>query len=45
MEAVIVINPGSTSTKVALYSRVGELHSMSVSHNQSELDKFGRSPD
>jgi len=45
MEAVIVINPGSTSTKVALYSRVGELHSMSVSHNQSELDKFGRIAD
>lgn len=39
-EAVIVINPGSTSTKVALYNRGGELVSKSVHHEQSELDKF-----
>jgi butyrate kinase len=40
MEAVIVINPGSTSTKVALYTREGELHSLSLMHNQLEIDKF-----
>lgn len=44
-EAVIVINPGSTSTKVAMYSRHGELHSLSVAHNQKELSKFKRVAD
>lgn len=44
-EAVIVINPGSTSTKVALYSRNGEIHAQSVHHEQTELDKFARVAD
>jgi butyrate kinase len=44
-EAVIVVNPGSTSTKVALYHRNGELHSLSVAHNQTELDKFDKVAD
>lgn len=41
-EVVIVINPGSTSTKVALYSRQGELHAQSVHHEQSVLDTYVR---
>ncbi len=45
MEAVIVINPGSTSTKVAIYTRQGELQSMSLSHNQADMDKFIRIAD
>lgn len=41
-EIVIVINPGSTSTKVAIYSRSGEINSVSIKHPQSELDRFDR---
>lgn len=44
-EAVIVINPGSTSTKVALYNRAGEIKTESVRHDQAELDKFVRISD
>lgn len=39
-QVVIVINPGSTSTKVALYNRDGELVSESIKHEQKDLDKF-----
>jgi len=41
-EIVIVINPGSTSTKVALYNRKGEVKLQSLKHSQSDLDKFYR---
>lgn len=41
-EVVIVINPGSTSTKVALYNRLGEIDSISIKHSQESLDKFNR---
>ncbi len=44
-EIVIVINPGSTSTKLALYNRNGEIKSNSIKHEQSELDKFNRITD
>lgn len=44
-EIVIAINPGSTSTKIAIYNRSGELASESIGHNQHELDKFGRIAD
>jgi butyrate kinase len=44
-ETVIVINPGSTSTKVALYDRNGEIHSQTVHHEQTKLDKFVRVSD
>jgi butyrate kinase len=39
-QVVIVINPGSTSTKIAIYNRNGEIKSETVCHQQSELDKF-----
>jgi butyrate kinase len=39
-EVVIVINPGSTSTKIALYNRNGEVTSDTVCHPQEELDGF-----
>jgi butyrate kinase len=42
LEIVIVINPGSTSTKIAIYNRSGELASESIGHDQQELDKFDR---
>ena len=44
-EVVIVINPGSTSTKLAVYNRGGEFHSCTVCHPQSELDQFKRIPE
>jgi len=44
-EAVIVINPGSTSTKIAFYNRSGELFSKSIEHSQDELLKFERISD
>jgi butyrate kinase len=44
-EIVIAINPGSTSTKIAIYNRSGELASESIGHNQQELDKFDRIAD
>ncbi|MBI9066774.1 MAG: butyrate kinase [Salinivirgaceae bacterium] len=39
-EAVIVINPGSTSTKIAVYSRDAKLFSENLNHNQSDLDAY-----
>jgi butyrate kinase len=39
-QVVIVINPGSTSTKMAIYNRDGEITSETIRHKQSELDKF-----
>lgn len=44
-QVVIVINPGSTSTKIAIYNRGGELISENIRHQQSELDKFNRITD
>lgn len=44
-EVVIVINPGSTSTKIAIYSRGGEMCSSVICHPQPELDQFKRIPD
>jgi len=37
---VIVINPGSTSTKIAFYNRKGELFSKSIDHPQNELSPY-----
>jgi butyrate kinase len=39
-QVVIVLNPGSTSTKIAIYNRAGEIYSENIHHLQSELDKF-----
>lgn len=44
-QVVIVINPGSTSTKIAIYSRQGEISSENIRHQQNELDKFNRITD
>jgi butyrate kinase len=44
-QVVVVINPGSTSTKIAIYNRSGEIGSQNVTHQQSELDKFVRVTD
>ena len=44
-QVVIVINPGSTSTKISIYNRTGEVASESIRHQQSELDKFSHIPE
>ncbi|PLX12669.1 MAG: butyrate kinase [Marinilabiliales bacterium] len=44
-EAVIVINPGSTSSKIAFYNRKGELFSKSIDHSQKELAQFEKIAD
>jgi len=44
-EVVIVVNPGSTSTKIAFYNRQGELVSNSLKHTQDELEPFKRISD
>ena len=44
-QVVIVINPGSTSTKIAIYNRNGEIKSQTICHQQSELDKFNHTTD
>lgn len=44
-EVVIVINPGSTSTKIAFYNRKGELFSKSIDHPQKELSQFEKIAD
>ena len=37
---VLTINPGSTSTKIALFEGENCLYSKNVSHDAGELDKF-----
>ncbi|PLX22395.1 MAG: butyrate kinase [Salinivirgaceae bacterium] len=44
-QAVIVINPGSTSTKLAFYNTEGELFSENIIHPQDELQEFERIAD
>jgi butyrate kinase len=39
-DVVLVINPGSTSTKVAIYSRSGPVVETTVKHDAAELAKF-----
>jgi butyrate kinase len=41
-EVVLVINPGSTSTKVAIYNREGSLYDENVKHPAEELAKFDK---
>ncbi len=41
-EIVIVLNPGSTSTKLAIYNQKGEIRSEVICHPQAELDSFKR---
>lgn len=39
-EYILVINPGSTSTKVAIYDGEKELHTYSIDHPAEDLKKF-----
>lgn len=42
-EYILVINPGSTSTKVAIYDGEKELHTYSIDHPAEDLKKSPRS--
>lgn len=42
---ILVINPGSTSTKVAIYDNDQELYESVVRHSSEELSKFNSIPD
>lgn len=44
-EIVIVINPGSTSTKVALYNRSELVSEHIIRHSQDDLDQFSKVTD
>ncbi len=44
-EIVIVINPGSTSTKVALYNRSELINEHIIRHSQDDLDQFSKVTD
>ncbi len=39
-EVVVVVNPGSTSTKVALYSRRGSVWEQTLRHDPAELRRY-----
>ncbi len=39
---ILAINPGSTSTKIAVYEDEKELFSVSINHSAEELSKFNR---
>jgi butyrate kinase len=41
-EVVLVINPGSTSTKIAIYNRKGSLYEENIPHPADELAKFDK---
>ncbi len=40
LEVTVVVNPGSTSTKFALFNREGSVYDETVRHPQEELEKF-----
>lgn len=39
---ILVINPGSTSTKVSIFENENEVFARSISHGKLELEPFGR---
>ena len=40
METILVINPGSTSTKIAVYQDENPLFVESIEHSQDEIKKY-----
>ena len=39
---VLVINPGATSTKVAVFNEETQVYKTTVDHSPQELDRFDR---
>ena len=44
-EKILVVNPGSTSTKIAIYDGEKEVFSETLRHNSEELQKLGKIAD
>ena len=44
-EKILVINPGSTSTKVALYDETTQIAEETIRHSLEEINQFERIPD
>ena len=42
MEKILVINPGSTSTKIAIYFDNSKIFETNIAHDAAELNKFER---
>lgn len=42
MEKILVINPGSTSTKIAVYEERSKVFETNITHDANELNKFDR---
>ena len=42
---ILAINPGSTSTKIAVYDDTTPILSVSIRHSPEELARFGSIPD
>lgn len=40
MEKILVINPGSTSTKIAVYEDDKKLFVSSIEHTEEEIEKY-----
>lgn len=40
---VLIINPGATSTKIAVFDEEEQLFKKSIDHSAQELDRFDRS--
>jgi len=40
MSYMLVINPGSTSTKIAVYDNLKEILNQTIRHNSAEIEKF-----
>ncbi len=45
VSSIIVVNPGSTSTKVALYENNSQLFQETIDHKMEEIDAFATIPD
>ena len=41
---VLAINPGTTSTKIGIFTRQGELFSQTIHHGDDEIDRFKGQP-
>lgn len=42
---ILAINPGSTSTKIAIYENETELYKTNISHSNEEIEKYPQIPD
>ena len=43
-ERVLVLNPGTTSTKLGIFTRAGEESSRNIQHGDDEIERFRGRP-